>query len=194
MTVNVNTPQTLLPLLAMIKDPHLASYLRELQFVLYQLWNRSGGSTDFIATNQGDLVSYSSSLNAHTALVEEHIDWTVDQGATDIDIGNYRDWTVDLSPLAINDANYKTDHTEFTSIGTNTHAQIDTHLANSNIHLISSTTSALEDQTDSINTSSDKVLGYAVFNTTTKVVVFASGNADNSVWHYYNGATAHTPV
>ena len=56
------------------------------------------------------------------------------------------------------------------------------------------TTAELEDNTHAINTSADKVLGYAVLNTTTGVTVFASGNGDSSVWHYYDSTTAHTPV
>jgi len=56
------------------------------------------------------------------------------------------------------------------------------------------TTTQLEDNTDAINTNVAKVLGYAVLNTTTGVIVFAEGNGDSDIWDFYNGNTAHTPV
>jgi hypothetical protein len=56
------------------------------------------------------------------------------------------------------------------------------------------TTTELEDIADAINTDAAKVLGYAVLNTTTGVTVFASGDTDGAVWHYYDATTAHTPV
>jgi len=59
---------------------------------------------------------------------------------------------------------------------------------------VTATTAELEDNTDAINTGAAKVLGYAVLNTTTGVTVFAAGLGDSDVWHYYNEATAHTPV
>lgn len=59
---------------------------------------------------------------------------------------------------------------------------------------VQATTTQLEDNTHAINTDAAKVLGYTVLNTTTGVTVFASGNGDSSVWHYYDSTTAHTPV
>ena len=57
-----------------------------------------------------------------------------------------------------------------------------------------STTTDLEDITNTINTGTDKVLGKAILNETTGVTVFASGDTDGAVWHYYDGTTAHTPA
>lgn len=57
-----------------------------------------------------------------------------------------------------------------------------------------STTTALADITDAINTSADKIDGYEVFNTTTNIPVWANGSADGDVWTDATGATAHTPV
>jgi hypothetical protein len=60
------------------------------------------------------------------------------------------------------------------------------------VPLISS--AQLEDIAHSVNVGVSKVLGYAVKNSSTGALVFASGNTPGSVWHYYNGAIAHTPV
>ncbi len=59
---------------------------------------------------------------------------------------------------------------------------------------VTSTTTLLEDVTDTINISDDKVEGYPVFNTTTNKQVWAAGSDDNSVWLDHAGSTAHTPV
>lgn len=61
-------------------------------------------------------------------------------------------------------------------------------------HGVEATTTQLEDVTDAINTSADKVLGYMVLNLTTGVTVFASGATDGAVWHFYDSTTAHTPA
>ncbi len=57
-----------------------------------------------------------------------------------------------------------------------------------------STTAALEQLINAINTSSDKVAGYMLFNTTTSKPVWAVGPNDNSVWVDATGTTVHTPV
>jgi len=87
-------------------------------------------------------------------VVNEHLDWTTDRGATNIHSGNYTnttytssdfthdsltgvtanehlDWTTDLGATNINAANYTdtgdtTDHTALSNIGTQTHAQLET--------------------------------------------------------------------
>ena len=59
---------------------------------------------------------------------------------------------------------------------------------------IITTTDQLEDITSEINTSSDKGLGYPAINSDTGVLVFASGDTNGAVWHYYNETTAHTPA
>ena len=56
------------------------------------------------------------------------------------------------------------------------------------------TTAELADITSAINTDAAKILGYAVLNTTTGATVFASGNTDAAVWHFYDESIAHTPV
>ena len=60
--------------------------------------------------------------------------------------------------------------------------------------LIEATTAQLEDIAHSINTSADKVLGRAVYNSTTGVTVFAAGDTDGAVWQFHNATTAHTPA
>ena len=57
-----------------------------------------------------------------------------------------------------------------------------------------STTTALEDDTNAINTSTAKKAGYMVFNTTTNTPVWAAGSGDTDVWVDATGTTAHTPV
>lgn len=60
--------------------------------------------------------------------------------------------------------------------------------------VIIATTTQLEDITDPINTSDDKIQGYGVYNETTAIPLWAVGNADGSVWINATGATVHTPV
>ena len=57
-----------------------------------------------------------------------------------------------------------------------------------------STTTALEDVGDTINTSAAKVAGFQVFNTTTSKPMWAVGSADADVWVDATGATIHSPV
>jgi len=57
-----------------------------------------------------------------------------------------------------------------------------------------STTAQLENIADDVNTSADKELGYPRRNLDTKRLLFASGNTDGAVWHYYDSTTAHTPI
>jgi len=57
-----------------------------------------------------------------------------------------------------------------------------------------STTAALEDIANVVNTDAGKVQSAMVFNTTTNTPVWAVGNADGSVWVDGAGTTVHTPV
>ncbi len=57
-----------------------------------------------------------------------------------------------------------------------------------------STTAALEDVTNIINTQARKVTGFTVYNASTKKLVSATSQLDNSVWVDATGATVHTPV
>lgn len=56
-----------------------------------------------------------------------------------------------------------------------------------------STTAALEDVGDDINTAG-KISGKAVINTTTGAIVTADGTDADDVWLALDGTTAHTPV
>ena len=56
------------------------------------------------------------------------------------------------------------------------------------------TTTALADVSDAINTAAGKVDGAMVFNTTTNKPVWAVGAADADVWVDATGSTAHSPV
>jgi hypothetical protein len=56
------------------------------------------------------------------------------------------------------------------------------------------TTAQLADITHAVNTSTNKVAGAMVWNSTTGRPVWAFGSADGSVWVDAAGATLHTPV
>lgn len=90
-------------------------------------------------------------------VANEHLDWTSDQGATNIHSGNIPDLSATYSIVAHDhDADYapiakgvtngdshdhsggdgaQVDHTTLSNVGTNTHAQIDTALTNSANHI-----------------------------------------------------------
>jgi hypothetical protein len=55
------------------------------------------------------------------------------------------------------------------------------------------TTAALNDSSNAVNTSAAKVQGYVLYNTDTDNPVYATGNADNSVWVDGAGTTVHSP-
>lgn len=83
MTVVNPPPQLRIPR-EFLKDSETRAFFERQQTILFQLWNRTGGGSDGLA--------------AHEALVNEHIDWTIDQGATNIDPNN-----VDVSSLEVED-------------------------------------------------------------------------------------------
>jgi len=66
-------------------------------------------------------------------VANEHIDWTADQGATNIHSGNYTDTDT-------------TDHTALSNIGTNSHAVIDSHIADGTLHYTQAAISITESQ------------------------------------------------
>jgi len=59
---------------------------------------------------------------------------------------------------------------------------------------VTSTTAALVDAANAINTTTDKVAGYEVWNTTTGAPVWAVGSADADDWHDATGSIAHDPA
>jgi len=90
----------------------------------------SGATGDQTA---GEIEAIVSHDNLQGVTANEHIDWTADQGVTNIHSGNYTDTDT-------------TDHTLFSNIGTNSHAAIDTHIADSTQHYLQSAISITESQ------------------------------------------------
>ena len=56
------------------------------------------------------------------------------------------------------------------------------------------TTAALIDEANAINTDASKIQGFAVYNTTSNSPVWAAGPGDNDVWNDGTGTLAHTPA
>lgn len=103
----------------------------------------------------------------------EHIDWTLDQGATNIHSGNYTDTDT-------------TDHTAFSNIGTNTHAQIDTHIADSTIHFTEGSITITASQVSDFDA---EVSNNSSVTANTAKVSYTKTNVKGHVEH---GATAGT--
>lgn len=90
-----------------------------------QVTSYSGTSLTVYITNiggSGTFADWTITVSGARGINGSDLDWTVDQGASNIHANNYVD-------------NNTTDHTSFSNIGTNTHAQIDTHISLSNEHL-----------------------------------------------------------
>lgn len=62
------------------------------------------------------------------------------------------------------------------------------------IGIVIATTDELDFIFDSVNTSSAKVTGHQVFNTTSNKPVWSLGSANDSLWVDATGSTAHTPA
>lgn len=62
------------------------------------------------------------------------------------------------------------------------------------VQLRTASTANLEDITTGVNTSSRKIQGAVVYNRDTDNPVYATGNADGSVWVNGIGTTVHTPI
>ncbi len=91
--------------------------------------NGDGSDHADVATNTSDISTNVAAIalnTTHRGLVDEHLDWTASVGTIHAD--NYTDTNTDT-----------TDHTAFSNIGTNSHAQVDTHMADATKHYIEAT-------------------------------------------------------
>jgi len=88
--------------------------------------NGDGSDHADVATNTSDISTNVAAIalnTTHRGLVDEHLDWTASVGTIHAD--NYTDTNTDT-----------TDHTAFSNIGTNSHAQVDTHIADATKHYL----------------------------------------------------------
>jgi len=91
--------------------------------------NGDGSDHADVATNTSDISTNVAAIalnTTHRGLVDEHLDWTASVGTIHAD--NYTDTNTDT-----------TDHTAFSNIGTNSHVQVDTHIADATKHYIEAT-------------------------------------------------------
>jgi len=79
----------------------------------------------------GEIEAIVSHDNLLGFVTNEHIDWTIDQGVTNIHSGNYTNTT---------------DHTALSNIGTNSHPVIDNHIADGTLHYTQASISITESQ------------------------------------------------
>ena len=69
MAVNVNPPPQLQIPPVLLKDRVTADYLRQINTILFQLWQRTGGATDFIDDSQKNITSSSSRVSRNAARI-----------------------------------------------------------------------------------------------------------------------------
>tara|TARA_R110000796_G_scaffold121019_4_gene235156 strand:- start:180 stop:656 length:477 start_codon:yes stop_codon:yes gene_type:complete len=69
MAVNVNPPPQLQIPPTLLKDRFTADYLRQINTILFQLWQRTGGTTDAIEGSQKNITSSSSRVSRNAARI-----------------------------------------------------------------------------------------------------------------------------
>jgi len=85
MSVKVNPPPQVKIPAKFFNDPELRSFFERLDTILFQLWNRTGGSTDLIATTEEGLTSAGSRVARNAARLHalEKIDFDIEIIITD---------------------------------------------------------------------------------------------------------------
>ena len=69
MANSVNPPPQLQIPRSLAQDKGSRDYLRQIETILFQLWNRTGGDIDVIEDNQQDLISASSRVSRNAARI-----------------------------------------------------------------------------------------------------------------------------
>lgn len=139
-------------------------------------------TSSVIWANIPDVNVPASAVTQHVALIDhdtllnfvanEHIDWTADAGASNIDVNNI---------TAVPEAAVTAHEAALT-------------ILQSQVTIVSETATNLADITNAINTGAAKVAGYFVWDSTNNAPVWAVGGADGDVWVDGVGTTVHTPV
>ena len=111
MSVSINPPPQLQIPQALSKDKATRDYLRQVEVILFQLWNRTGGATDIIEESQQDITSSSSRVSRNAARINslelkefEIVNTLVDLTTEDFQIiicKNTVPITITLDPQAI---------------------------------------------------------------------------------------------
>ena len=80
MSVNVNPPPQLRIPEKFLSDPEVRSFFEQQQKIIFQLWNRTGGSSDFISGTEDELTSANTRVARNAARIHalEKVDFDIE--------------------------------------------------------------------------------------------------------------------